>query len=211
MNEYHLNTDQYDCLYKSAIWCYDLLSNKNSDISIHLVHGIFGSGKTYFITILLIFLDALLDYYNNDKIKILICCNTNIAVDRILLGLLSNNFDKISRVGCLKRINPLLLPYVCHNTDKLEDDIKQLQELLHLYPSDSEEYQNILKTINTSRNSVEKQNKILKVNRIMGTTFVASQFPILNNNEYRIVITDEASQITEPMVLIIIIRIFYHL
>lgn len=206
--KYRLNKDQSDSLLESAKWCLNILNNKNNNTAtVHLIHGVFGSGKTYYIIILLIFISNILDYYDKKKnIKILVCCNTNIAVDRILLGLLSFEYKNISRVGCLRRINPLLLPYVCHNTDKIEDDIKSLNELLPLYKPESDEYKNIQNAIRQSNSTIDNQNKLLKSNRIMGTTFVASQFPILSNTNYPIVIIDEASQITEPMNLLPLIR-----
>lgn len=43
--------------------------------------------------------------------KLLVSSTTNVAVDRILLGLLAMGFDQFVRVGSVKKIAKPVLPY----------------------------------------------------------------------------------------------------
>jgi len=52
--------------------------------AIHLVHGVFGSGKSFLLVILIIFLCRLSERYSLD-LRILVSAGTNTAVDRTLL------------------------------------------------------------------------------------------------------------------------------
>ena len=52
----------------------------------------------------------------NDRLRILVCSNTNVAVDRVLCGLLSEGFTDLARVGSLRRMDAALLPYAIPST-----------------------------------------------------------------------------------------------
>ena len=47
-------------------------------------------------------------------IRILVSANTNVAVDRILNGLVDRDFDALARVGSMKKIDPRLLKFAIH-------------------------------------------------------------------------------------------------
>ena len=74
-----------------------------------------------------------MDRVDDTNIKILVCTNTNVAVDRILLMLLESGFTNFARIGSLKKINKVLLPYSHHNTAKRKkadkDAIKELESM----------------------------------------------------------------------------------
>lgn len=77
-----------------------------------------------------------------EKVRILICAVTNVAVDRILLSLLSQGYDSIIRVGSLKRVSRKILPYiVCGNGTESEckDAIRDCEDLLRTAPLSMED------------------------------------------------------------------------
>ena len=55
---------------------------------IALVHGVFGSGKSYLLVVLIIFISRLLDESHNDDIRILVAACTNTAGKGEILGVL---------------------------------------------------------------------------------------------------------------------------
>lgn len=95
---------------------FDTSDRKAVSPAILLVHGVFGSGKSYLLVTLILFLVRVFDQTNLKNSKILICSNTNVAVDRILLGLLDENFTRFIRVGSLKKIAKRLLDYIILNS-----------------------------------------------------------------------------------------------
>lgn len=104
-----------------------------------LVHGVYGSGKSHLLVVLIIFLCTMLKEAQNEDIRILISAATNTAVDRILLGLLELDFTEFIRVGSLKRIAKPVLPFTLHRDrgdSKADNDrsdklaLKELQGML---------------------------------------------------------------------------------
>ena len=76
------------------------------------------------------FISTLLDEIGEKETKILVCTLTNVAVDRILLMLLSSGFTDFARVGSLKKINRTLLPFThCNATSDKKADNEALKEL----------------------------------------------------------------------------------
>ena len=120
-------------------------NSENKRKPIVLVHGVFGSGKSFMLVGiqifcnghkknigLIVFLCRLLDAagINNSDAKILVCSSTNVAgkkkrgkknnvlqVDRVLLGLLRSNFDAFVRVGSLKKINKAILAHTLQTSE----------------------------------------------------------------------------------------------
>jgi energy-coupling factor transporter ATP-binding protein EcfA2 len=62
--------------------------------------------------------------------RVLVAAHTNVAVDRVLLGLLESGFTDILRVGSLQRIAKPLLQYSLHSADDSKDAIAQLNAML---------------------------------------------------------------------------------
>ena len=110
-SEFNLNDDQMDLINTCALWFNPNLKTKSNSLNtqIVLVHGVFGSGKSHLAVSLIIFLNRLLKICKNNDVRILIAANTNVAVDRILLGLQKYGFEDFARVGSVKKIaKPLL-------------------------------------------------------------------------------------------------------
>jgi hypothetical protein len=62
--------------------------------------------------------------------KVLVASMTNVAVDRILLGLLDMGFEDFVRVGSLKKIAKRLLPYTSQQLKNESEDMKELGKIL---------------------------------------------------------------------------------
>ena len=77
----------------------------------------FGAGKSFLLAVvvqLLVKLLAMRDLHSDiaaEPSKLLISSTTNVAVDRILLGLLDAGFDQFVRVGSVKKIAKPVLPH----------------------------------------------------------------------------------------------------
>jgi hypothetical protein len=121
IDDYHLNTDQAEVFRRVATW-FQLPKANVPPQPIVLVHGVFGSGKSHMLVILIMFLCELLEKLGpapgssdeDQGMRILVSAATNTAVDRILVGLLEQGFTDFVRVGSLKRIDSRVLPYSIH-------------------------------------------------------------------------------------------------
>lgn len=89
-----------------------------------------------------------------DSVRILVTSSTNVAVDRILLGLLKRKFLNFGRIGSLKRIAKPLLPYVLQFSQKgcgVKEAIQELRDMLNPKKGDTcltaDERRSILETI----------------------------------------------------------------
>lgn len=135
--KFTLNTDQADALRR----CSRMLPCSDGDMDggvstspstpVLLVHGVFGSGKSYFLAVLVMMLveafDTFADKFSeaadgeSAQWSILISSGTNVAVDRILTSLLERGFSNFVRVGSSRKIAPIIMPhstYVCQFTQK---------------------------------------------------------------------------------------------
>jgi hypothetical protein len=75
------------------------------------------------------FISALLDDIGDTETKVLVSTLTNVAVDRILLLLLETGFTDFARVGSLKKINKMLLPFSHHSSCNSQSRKEALKEL----------------------------------------------------------------------------------
>ena len=141
VKRFHLNEDQIKVLWRCASWLVPpeegLDMDGRRDRECVLVHGVFGSGKSYLLVALVIFLTTCAEHDPGlNKLRIFICAATNVAglfnptqmrkpashfliffffcccaVDRLLESLLKEDFEDFIRVGSLKRISSKILPY----------------------------------------------------------------------------------------------------
>jgi hypothetical protein len=111
---------------------------------ITLVHGTFGSGKSYLLVVIILFFCRVLEQLDPQNtgtqpampfnvcthflldlhctVRILIAAQTNVAVDGILLGLQAHGFDKFARVGALRKIAKPVLKHVLHHAERGKQD-----------------------------------------------------------------------------------------
>eukprot|EP01132_Coremiostelium_polycephalum_P007602 gene7602-9347_t len=224
INGYHLNVDQKNVLLSCLRW----FNFQDTDPNDHqysisnrdaiLVHGVFGSGKSTLLVVIIMFIVTLCERGDNDMIKIMVSSLTNVAVDRILLGLLEKGFTHFNRVGSVKRIAKPILLYTVHgsrsgpgggiSTDS--DDVEAKKELLKMLKTETlseEDKSIILKTIKSIEMGLMKNlRKDLKNCKVVGATCISSTFSILNDHEFPIVFLDECSQMQEPLSMLPVTR-----
>ncbi|KAI9290214.1 P-loop containing nucleoside triphosphate hydrolase protein [Umbelopsis sp. AD052] len=178
-----------------------------------LVHGVFGSGKSYLAAVLIIFIQELVDDINcgrepEDRIafNILVTSITNVAVDRILLSLLDLGYDDFVRVGSLRKIAKPILPHTIQSRVGKDGDIKELEAML----KDDAMSANDMSSVETALQKFQKAESQAQMSdaRVIGTTCVASVFEIFNDLTVPLILLDEASQIMEPMAMVSITKFF---
>lgn len=215
VEKYTLNDDQASALVavaKSLPCSSDDVStdaDNRQQSSVVLVHGVFGSGKSYFVAVLIMFLDEVFNksFLNaageepsrNDW-KVFLSSSTNIAVDRILLSLLELGFSDFVRVGSARRITPRLLP---HSTHGINGDKSELNDLKAMLKEDGLSYAEkrcIQESIGQLKRG-ENDSKILNT-RVVASTLASTTNECLQGIEFAFQIQDEACQMTEPSALL---------
>lgn len=167
-----------------------------------LVHGTFGAGKSFMLTVLVKFFCALLDSVGNTDIRILISSMTNVAVDTILQGLLNLEFTNFARVGSTKKIAKTILPYMIRDDKTKREIIKEYKQMLKeaMDPAESMAVKQAIEELETGVADERRDN--LKKVRVVGVTCAASTFKILEGSKFSILILDESSQCLEPLALL---------
>ncbi|GLJ16316.1 hypothetical protein SUGI_0275470 [Cryptomeria japonica] len=207
--KYNLNEDQAKAVHLVAKW-FRKSSDTNSGMlssepEICLIHGIFGSGKSYLLTVIVIFLTSVSKRWNGQKMRILISAATNVAIDRVLTGLLELGFNDFIRVGSIKKIARNIFPYSVYATSDanyVEDiALKEMQE--RLKEASSYEKLEIEEEIKSLRNGkMAHRREKLKDGKVVGVTCYSTINPILKGNKFQICILDECAQIPEPLSLL---------
>ncbi|XP_058859011.1 protein ZGRF1-like isoform X3 [Acipenser ruthenus] len=204
IDSYHLNTDQAAVLSQIAKM---MEGNNNPDncsgqdlLPITIVHGVFGSGKSYLLAVIVLFLVRLFaeikaaDGPRRTLWKLLISSSTNVAVDRVLLGLLDLGFDRFIRVGSVRKIARPILPHSLH----AGSDSEQLRELQTLLRGDLSNIEKAYVRKSIEQHKLGRNKGLLKEVQVVGATCAACTFPCMNNLTFPVVLLDECSQITEP-------------
>ncbi|KAL8206933.1 UNVERIFIED_CONTAM: Protein zgrf1 [Gekko kuhli] len=211
---FQLNKDQATALLQignmMASYPIDKETGKQQPLPITIIHGVFGSGKSYLLAIVILFLVQIFETSEATVSKrlapwkILISSATNVAVDRVLLCLLDLGFEEFIRVGSVRKIAKPVLPYSLHAG--LGSESEQLKELLALMKEDltPAEKNYVRKTIEHHRLGTNKA--LLQQVRVVGATCAACPFPCMKNLKFPVVMLDECSQMTEPASLLPIAR-----
>ncbi|KAJ2853503.1 hypothetical protein J3B02_003111, partial [Coemansia erecta] len=220
--ELNLNDEQYAVLEQvvmSAVSIYVPVPNAKP---VTIVHGPFGTGKSFLVAAVTITLDAIASEFSeifdckndesaihNDeqqelskkppRLRVLVSSMTNFAVDNMLEALLKQGYDEFLRVGNLKRISKHILPYVCRSSSSATDDIKELEAMLEAAEAEDEQ-----DAISTAIQRVRQQHSqdMLESAFVVGTTCLSAATAAIRGSTYPVVILDEACQIVEPMALI---------
>lgn len=206
--KHNLNQDQTQVLEACIGW-FETLDKAPTTPPILLVHGVFGSGKSYLLVTLILFLVQVFQTVKNPLGKILICSATNVAVDRILLGLLQEGFTTFVRVGSLKKIAKPLLDFTLQSSDDKEtlQDLKAMLREPHLSNS---EFNKIMKSIEAvETGEMRRREQQLKEVPVVGVTCAASIFPVLDNSFFPIVFLDESRYIINFFFLQHLITFFF--
>ncbi|KAM6429079.1 5'-3' DNA helicase ZGRF1 [Rhynochetos jubatus] len=177
---------------------------------IRIIHGVFGAGKSYLLSVVILFLVQLFERSEATEgprpapWKLLIASSTNVAVDRILLGLLDLGFEDFIRVGSIRKITKAILPYSLHAGSGNEKE--QLKELLALLKEDLTPVEKIHVRKSIEQHRLGTNKAALQQVKVVGATCAACPFPCLNALRFPVVMLDECSQMTEPAALLPIAR-----
>ncbi|XP_008565241.1 PREDICTED: protein ZGRF1 [Galeopterus variegatus] len=211
-----LNKDQATALIQIAQM---MASHENAEevkelqthtLPITIIHGVFGAGKSYLLAVVILFFVQLFERSEAPTVgnarpwKLLIASSTNVAVDRVLLGLLSFGFEKFVRVGSVRKIAKPILPYSLHAGSENENE--QLKELHALMKEDLTPVERVYVRKSIEQHKLGTNKTLLKQVRVVGVTCAACPFPCMSDLKFPVVVLDECSQITEPASLLPIAR-----
>ncbi|XP_068260093.1 5'-3' DNA helicase ZGRF1 [Nyctibius grandis] len=210
---FSLNPDQATSLIQIAQMvtsCKNIKPEEHHIFPITIIRGVFGAGKSYLLSVVILFLVQLFESSEATEgpspapWKLLIASSTNIAVDRILLGLLDLGFEDFIRVGSIRKITKAILPHSLHAGSGSENE--QLRELLALMKEDLTPVEKIYVRKSIEQHKLGTNKTILQQVKVVGATCAACPFPCLNTLKFPVVMLDECSQMTEPASLLPIAR-----
>ncbi|KAM8939435.1 5'-3' DNA helicase ZGRF1 [Pelodytes ibericus] len=211
VKQFCLNEDQAAALMQISkmISSTEGLNNEPS-LPITIIHGVFGAGKSYLLAVVVLFLIQIFETTDSGEDigsspwKILISSSTNVAVDRVLLGLLDLQFDQFIRVGSVRKIAKPILPYSLQAGS--ENESEQLKELLALLKDDLTPVEKAYVRKSIEQHKLGTNKALLGQVRVVGATCAACPFTCLNSLTFPVVILDECSQMTEPASMLPIAR-----
>ncbi|XP_078719652.1 5'-3' DNA helicase ZGRF1 [Lampetra fluviatilis] len=201
-----LNGEQGDVLRRVA----HMIQAGAETAGVTIVQGVFGAGKSFMLSCIVMYLIGVLRRVKHEAgtkrtpLRVLISAATNVAVDRVLLGLLDLGFEEFVRVGSIKKIAKPILPFSLHaGSGNDSDQLRELQSLLkeQLSPAERVFVKRSIETHKLGRN-----RNLLKEVSVVGATCASCPFPSMGGLCFPFVILDECSQITEPMSLLPIAR-----
>ncbi|NXF38787.1 ZGRF1 protein, partial [Nyctibius bracteatus] len=211
---FSLNPDQATSLMQIAQMMTSCKNTKPAEeqqiFPITIIRGVFGAGKSYLLAVVVLFLVQLFEISEATEgprpapWKLLIASSTNVAVDRILLGLLDLGFEEFIRVGSIRKITKAILPHSLHAGSGNENE--QLRELLALMKEDLTPVEKIYVRKSIEQHKLGTNKTILQQVKVVGATCAACPFPCLNALKFPVVMLDECSQMTEPASLLPIAR-----
>ncbi|KAF1417797.1 Protein ZGRF1, partial [Spheniscus humboldti] len=211
---FSLNPDQATSLIQIAQMMTSCENSKpveeHQTFPITIIRGVFGAGKSYLLSVVILFLVQLFESSEATEgprpapWKLLIASSTNVAVDRILLGLLDLGFEDFIRVGSIRKITKAILPHSLHAGSGNENE--QLKELLALMKEDLTPAEKIYVRKSIEQHKLGTNKTILQQVKVVGVTCAACPFPCLNSLKFPVVMLDECSQMTEPASLLPIAR-----
>ena len=175
-----------------------------SHLPVRLIHGPFGSGKTHTIAA---FVTKAAELLKSSNGRIMIAAHTNVAVDRVLQSLLEAGFTDFIRVGSVRKIDPVILPYSLHvKTGKGPSQAKELEAMLKETTSVRKRaiLQKEIETLSSGKVGMRKA--LLKKCSVVGVTCYSSSHEDLKNMEFSVVVLDECSQMTEPSSLLPVVQ-----
>lgn len=189
-SRYSLNAQQLGVLFRFDA----LLFGGSGDSPCFVIHGVFGSGKSFVIALLAVYAAQF-----KKGPRLLIASNTNVAVDRVLGCLLQVGYEDFMRVGSLRRIARNILPYAMQSL-RSDDEIRELLEMQKNEPMTDSEKADVSRAIANCRK--RENSRVIKEARVIGSTCAATTFDVFNDCVLPVVILDECSQQTEPMSLL---------
>ncbi|XP_018106898.1 protein ZGRF1 isoform X2 [Xenopus laevis] len=211
IEQFCLNEDQATALMQIAQMMTSAEGSHNAEAPpITVIHGVFGAGKSYLLSVVVLFLVQLFEQANAAEVyeatpwKLLISSSTNVAVDRVLLGLLDLGFNQFIRVGSIRKIAKPILPYSLHAGS--ENESEQLKELLALLKDNLTPVEKAYVRKSIEQHKLGTNKILLGQVRVVGATCASCPFACLSNLKFPVVVLDECSQMTEPTSMLPVAR-----
>ena len=219
IQKFTLNDEQATVVRHVATWATNSTTADKAAPPVCLVFGPFGCGKS---SLLVAVLHLLLKLRNLgagadgsanplSQSRVLVSAHTNVAVDRVLDGLLESGCTDFLRVGPLRRIDRKLLSHSLHASESKThaNAAAELKDMLHegqgkMSPTEEAALRAELAAM--AAGAERKRKKMLKTVPIVGVTCCSSLLPVLEDFTFDIVILDECSQIIEPLAMAPILR-----
>jgi len=198
-----LNSSQLAVLASCEAW----LDPAYTGSPVSLVHGPFGSGKS---TLLVRLIEALTrpslpgggDFR---PLRVMVCANTNVAVDRILEGLAERpGAPDFLRVGSLRNISMEVIPSSIHAARAKGGALDELRFMLEACSAKDEVRRaQIQAEISRVKRGAERdrKRKVTSVS-VLGVTCASCHHEVLQNAAFDVLILDECSQMVEPLSLL---------
>ena len=196
-----LNTSQLAVLASCEAW----LDPAYNGSPVALVHGPFGSGKS---TLLVRLIEALtrpsLPGGGDRPLRVMVCANTNVAVDRVLEGLAERpGAPDFVRVGSLRNISMKVIPSSIHAARAKGGALDELRFMLEACSAKDEARRaQIQAEISRVKRGAERdrKRKVASVS-VLGVTCASCHHEVLQNTAFDVLILDESSQMVEPLSL----------
>jgi len=217
--EFHLNAEQRVALVEGVVpWfpsgnCHGITVQEQAS-PVCLVHGPFGTGKSSLLIAMIHFIAEQTKQplpgakQKGPPRQILVAAHTNVAVDRILSGLVATGFTDIIRVGSLNRISDKsLLRYSMHSSDgewgnDTEAELKQM--LATATGSEAALIRGEIEELRLQGGAKARQAR-LSTAKVVGVTCCSASLPVMEGRRFEVLILDESSQMVEPLSLLPII------
>lgn len=138
--------------------------------------------------------------------RILVAAHTNVALDRVMKGLLESGYTDFLRLGSLQRMCRSLLPYSLHVGEDNRDATAQLKDMLKSSTSVADTLAIKAELECLQRGAERQRRQRLGTAGVVGVTCCSALLPTLAGQIFDVVVLDEVSQLTEPLSLVPIIR-----